>query len=685
VPQSPRPDEGVVEPGLKGATDIHLDPALSERVTVARHGSWLDEPDTIANRRTALLREIGYGIVNRRMQRAARRLDPPFRGAGLGTSEVFEIGRTTNLIVDTADGKWRRGLDAAAEEYARALRFGFTAGEVAEQVANVRTASENAAASAATRSNAALVAAALALVSDDEVPTTPQSSLERFEAFAPQITPAAVLAALKREAVPLDEPLIRFQGRTAPAGGAKALRAAWDLAVRRKPARAQAGEGGGFAYTDFGPPGTVTADVREPLLGIRTLRFANGVMLNLKRTELEQDRVQISVAIDGGELLNTRANPRATEMFGALAQGGLGKHSQDDLQSILAGRTVSGILSASGDAFVGSAVTTPRDLELQLQVLAATVSDPGYRPEGEEQYKLGIANFFARRRATPGAALNNEIGTILSNRDPRFSLGEPAEYQALSFAKLREDVSDRLAHGAIELAMVGDFDEEQAIALVAKTFGALPTRETGFGAWPEARVRAFTARRGETVVRHTGDPSQAIVRLVWPTRDDADPVEALGLELLERVMRIALTDGIRERLGKSYSPSATSALSRTYRGYGHFSVNASVNVADVAATRAALHEIVRELRAKPVSADVLARARSPLVEEYENALKRNAGWMGLAARAQSQPERLERFSRARERIAALSAADVLALAKRYLVPGQAVEIVVLPEGIDPPH
>ena len=679
-PQTARGGQGTVDPKQKAETDVFVDPALSERVTVARHGAWRDEPDTMANRRRNLLREIGYGIVNRRLQRIGRQVDPPFRGAGVGTSEVFEIGRTTNLIVDSVDGQWRRGLVAAEEEYRRALAFGFSEVEVAEQVANLRTASQNAAAASATRSNAALTGVALALVDDEQVPTTPESSLARFEAFAPSITPAAVLAALKQEALPLKDPLIRFQGRTPPAGGAEAIRAAWNAAARVKLTRGTDGANAGFAYTDFGAPGAVVEDSREPLLGIRTVRFANNVMLNLKRTELEADRVQLSLAIDGGELLDTRTNPHATEMTGVLAQGGLGKHSQDELQSILAGRTVSGSLSASGDAFASSASTTPRDLELQLQLLAAYVSDPGFRPEGEEQYKLNIANFFARLRATPGAALGNAQGAILSDNDPRFSLGQASEYQALTFAKLETDIGERLAKGAIEIALVGDIDEDQAIALVAKTIGSLSPREPAFGTWPEARTRAFTSKRDRTVIRHTGDPSQATLRLIWPTRDDADPLEALQLELLERVTRIELIDAIREALGKSYSPSATSSLSRTWTGYGTFSLSASVDVADVAATRAAMAGIVRELRAAPVPADVIDRARAPLIEEYENALKRNSGWLALADRAQSRADRIPRFSAARARLAALTAKDVQAMALRYLVPGGEVELLVLPEG-----
>ncbi|MFC4294877.1 M16 family metallopeptidase [Novosphingobium tardum] len=685
APVNPRPDEGTVDPKRKGLTDIFIDPAVSERVAVSRHGPWLDEPDSIANRRTALLREIGYGIINRRLQRLSRQASPPFRAAGFGTSEVFKIGRTTNLIVDTVDGGWKPGIEAAAKEYSRALATGFTQAEIDEQVANIRTSAQNLAAASATRSNAALTAGALALVDDEQVPTTPESSLARFEAFAPSITPAAVMAALRTEAIVLKDPLIRFQGRTPPAGGAAAIRAAWDKSARMKANVQAGGESAAFAYTDFGAPGTVVYDAREPLLGIRTIRFANNVMLNLKRTEIERDRVRVNLAVDGGEMLDTRANPHATEMTGFLTAGGLGKHSQDDLQSILAGRTVGGGLSASGDTFSTAAVTTPRDLQLELQLLAAYLTDPGYRPEGEEQFKLNIANFFAQSKATPGSALATAQGAILSAGDPRFSLGNPADYQGLSFAQLRNDIGDRLNRGAIEIGIVGDIDEEQAIALVAKTFGALPEREAKFGAWPQSRERTFTTQRGLTVVRHSGDPSQSIVRVVWPTRDDSDALETAKLELLEKVTAIELLDGIRERLGKSYSPGASASNSRVYKGYGTFTLTASVNAADVPETRSAIDAIVADLRRAPVADDVLQRARAPMIDALDNALKSNAGWMSLVDRAQTESDRIERYQQARGRLLSLTAADVQATAQRYLLAGKEVTIVVLPNGATTPQ
>jgi zinc protease len=681
----PQPDGGPVDFADGGRTDVFIDPALPERTEAARHGPWLGGLDTAARRRENLLRQIGYEIVNRRCQRISRQPSPPFRGAGFGTGDVFEAGRSTRLIVDTSDRKWREGLIAAATEYRRALKFSFTEAEIAEQLASIRTQLRNAAASADTRSHEALAHAVWELVRNRLAPTEPKTALERFEATAPEITPKAVLAALKREAIPLDDPLLRFRGRYEPQGGAEAIRAAWNEGMRARITRDEARGASKFAYTEFGTPGTVASDVTEARLGIRQIRFTNGVMLNLKHTALAKDSVLLKLSIDGGRKLDRIDAPFTSELVPYLAEGGLGAHSEDELQTILAGRTVDNEFTAEESALVATSTTTPEDLTLQLQVLAAYVTDPGYRTEGVERYRQDINRFFAQANATPGSALATNIGGIVSDADPRFSLQAPEKYRALTYDTLSAGLGDRLRSGAVEIGLVGDFDEEAAIAAVAATFGALPAREPSFRDYAEQPPRRFTANRERRVVRHTGPADQALVRYSWPTRDDNDPAASLQLELLERVTRLSLSDTLREKLGKAYSPGASSRLSRYWSGFGTFDVTASVALPEVVATESAIRETIAELRKGPIDADLLLRARQPMIESLHNALKSNGSWLTLVDRAQGEPDQIDRYLEAEKRLLALTADDLLAVARRYLAPDQSLEIVVLPEGVEPPR
>ena len=677
-PRLETPDFGPIDPDLAGLTDVFLDPAMAEAISISRHGEWLGEPDTAASRRARVLRQIGYSIVNRRLQRLARQDDPPFRSARLGTDEVFEVGRTTSLDVLTNEGEWQRGLAAAQEEYRRAVEFGFTEAEVAEQVANLRQAIESNAASAATRSNRNFLTGALTLLSDGQVPTTPASALERFSQHEPEITPETVLAALQADLVPLDNPLIRFSGSEPPEGGELALRSGWTEGMAlalEAPVETAAAE---FAYTDFGAPGTVVSDTVDDRLDIRTVRFANGLMLNLKRTDLQEERVLVQLNIDGGDLLSTADNPLATALVGSLPTGGLGAHTLDELQTVLAGRQVSFNVGSADETFRMSAATTPSDLELQLQLMTAALVDPGYRSTAEAQYRSNVQSFFDRLSATPSAALSNTIGGVISNGDPRFTLQSEEDYLALNFAKLRDDISDRWQNGAMELALVGDIDEDVAVALVAQTLGTLPAREDDFGTYEDARQRGFTDNREARTVYHDGQANQAMLMMIWPTRDDNDPAASMQLNMLERVTRLIMLEVIREELGQTYSPSVGVDLSRTYPGFGTFDVSAQVDTAQVDATRDAMLSALADLRDAPVDEDVLLRARQPLLEAIDNQLDSNGGWMSLVDRAQTERDRIDRFLSASEMVEAVTVGDVQALAVQYLDPAERLEFVVLP-------
>jgi len=680
---SAQPAAGPILTEDKGRTSIYLDPSLSEHITITRRGVWRDEPDTWAARKQDLLSSIGYGIVNRRLQRMARRLDAPFRTARFGSSDIFQAGRETALNIDAVDGRWRRALVAATSEWRRTLEQGVSAAEVAEQWASIKNGADGAAERADTQSSAALTQAIFGLIRAERVPSPPKAERDWLLRQQAALTPQAVLEALKRDAERLDQPLIRFTGRRAPDGGEAALRKAWDEAVTAPLPIVLDTPPAPFAYTEFGPAGRIVEDRREPDLGIRQLRYANGLRLNLKHTDLVRHTMLLHVAIDGGQMLATKDNPLAVEMVGMMGTGALGKHSLDDLETITAGRGVTLGMGAAGEYFYSTAAPRQSDLSLQLQMMAAMIADPGYRPEGENIFRQNANTMFLRLRASPSAALGSSLGGILSDNDPRFTLQNVQAYRSLSFAKLARDIGDRLKHGAIEIGVVGDFDEAKVIAEMGKTFGALPQREPEFLPYANQRERKFTADHSLRQITHTGPKDQALVSFIWKTRDDRDPVEKQALNLLQRIMRIQLTENLRQRLGRAYSPSASSDPSRIWRDYGTFSITASVDVASVEIARKVIGETVAALRDAPPTPDLMQRARQPLLESLDNALKTNSGWMGLVARAQSQPDQIERHIHVRERLLGVTAQQVQEAARRYLAPEAGVPIVVLPDAQAP--
>ncbi len=672
-PAGPDPDIGTVDPRRPAAASVYVDPALGEAVSFTRHRPFVARPDTAANRRQAMIDGLGVDIVNRRLAKLALAEDSPMLGGGMGYSRNLDIADSVSLSANAKDGQWQAALALIDREWRAAAAHGFTEAELAEAVANRRQGYADAVAAAATRRNTSLASGLLAVADGKSVFARPEVNRDLFETVATGLTAAAVSAAFAARQAEFGPPLIRVTAKTEVPGGSEAVLAAWRAASQTATTPPVAAAAATFAYTDFGTPGQVVSDERVADLNIRRIRFNNGVMLNIKRTDFQDDTVLVNVRVDGGSQL-APDDPLRFALGGALSLGGLGKHSVDDLRTVLAGRSVAAGWTMGLDNFGTTARTTPRDLPLQAQVLAAYVADPGWRADGLALLRAALPRIYAANDATPNAVMGRDVEAILANDNPRFATPPLDKMLALDWDGLRDASRDAYANGAVEIGVVGAVDEDAAIAAIAATFGALPQRRPDFVVNPASRVVAFAADRSLRTLIHKGQPEQAEIRLYWPARDDADLAEAMQINLLGRVLRLMLTDELRERLGKTYSPSAGSDLSRNFPGYGHLFTQSAIDYGDLAAAEAAMRSIAAELRAAPPSADLLARARTPLVEQLTNARRENGYWLPYVSRATSEAGRLDRSRGAIAAVEAATPADLFALAQRYLTDDKALVI-----------
>jgi zinc protease len=669
-----KPDIGTPDISRPRAADIFVHPAVPESVTLTWLRPWVQQPPTLDRLRRDVLEDIGAGIVQRRLSRLALGEDAPFSRAGFSDDRWFDVAEALTLSATAREGGWAAALATVENELRRARSYGFTEAEVAEQIANARTALRNAAVGAATRPSAALAGQLLGAADGRSVVMSPAERLRLFEQEQPAIDAAAVSAAFGALFDRTGAPLIRVTARAPVAGGTGAVLAAYDhaaaVAVTPPADRANAA----FAYGDVGPAGAVVSDDRIDDLGLRRVRFANQVMLTIKHTDFEEDRVRITVRIDGGSLLNTNDDPTRVALAGLMPLGGLEAHSADELRSILAGRSVATSFGAGTDSFTMSATTTAAELPLQAQLFAAMLQHPGYRPEAIALFRRVLPQQYAANDATPGAVINRDVAAILANDEARLQTPPLERMLALDWPPFRAAIGDAMAHGAIEIGIVGAVDEDAAIRAIATTFGALPQRRPTFDPHSVARQRRFASDHRTRILVHRGEADQAAVQTYWQARDDDDLAEAMRLELLGDVYGVLLTEELRERLGKSYSPSAGANLSGHFPGYGFLYASATVDYAEIGATETVMDAIAAQLRDAPVDADTLARARTPMIERLIRSRRDNGYWLGYAVRAQSEPERLDRSRRAIDEVRAATAQELQALARRYLTPERALRI-----------
>lgn len=659
-----------------------VDPAIPEIIELQRISAWEPAANTVSASRDDLLRAIAAAALSNRMNALARTADSPTLGAQAADQPLFRSARSFGLLAVAKDGQWAETLALAERELRRADTFGFTASEIAEAKANIQTALANAVAQASGRNSADIAEALIASSLQNTVPTSPAFDLAFYQAIEPSLTPEAVSAAFK-EAWQGGPTVVHVSTKQPIAGESEAIAAvlAESAAVAVTPPAEEAEVQ--WAYGEWGEPGKVVADETVADLGIRTVRFANGLQLNLKVTDFEPGKVGFRLRVGSGLAAFPPDSPGLREMLPIIASiDGFEAHSIDDLRRVLAGKAVGLGFDGEEDALIASGETTPADLRLQLELLGARLTASGWRPETQAQW-AGIAPIVAQNvRANPAQLLSVALGAVLTGNDARFGLEDPGQLAQLSIDDLRTVVEPQLKDGPLALGLVGNFNAEEAISTVAATLGALPARSERREYAGTTASASFVADRSVKVLTHTGAADQGAITVSWPGTDGRDLKDDITRDLLADVLTLRLTEKLREELGATYSPSASSYAPLAFQGFGHITAFATVPPEAMDETAAAIRAIASELAAQAPSADLLERARAPMRANYERAETQNAVWLGLIAEAQSNPSLLDRRRQRRALLDAITPADLQAAAKRYLTGEAPVEIRVVPEAAD---
>ena len=685
APPTPRVDveKGKVDLTRGPAAANFVDPDVPHVVVIDRFAPYVEHRPIIAETDRSRLVALRPAIVNRRLQRIANAEDAPIIGGRASASDFFDIQRQAQVRVQAREGEWQRALEVGEQEWRRAVEHGFTEAELAEQLANFEQRYRDAASQQETRRNRQLAEGILSTARRERIFVTPQTSYDLFLAHKPDIIAEAVSQAFA-EHFALSDPLIHVSTKQAIPDAERTIVEAWRTSAAQAVAAAEDHGGLAFAYDDFGEPSAIAEDVTLEDLNVRTIRLENNVRLNLKFTDFEKGRLRYAIRIGSGQLaLPSTKMGQASFLSSVSALGGLGEHTYDELRQILAGRRLAYGFDADEDKFTVRGSGTMDDLPLQMRLSAAYFGDPGLRSEMLTRWQAILPPYLAQLDATPQAVARAQVARLVADGNPRFGIPSEAELAGVTLEEARRLTAEQFAAAPIEISVVGDFDGNAVIAAVAETFGALPPRAATLDEWESERLARFTADRSEHVLTHAGAPDQALAMTIWPTTDDDDAQEEATMQLLAGAMRLEMLERIREELGASYSPGASSNMSHIYRDFGTFSTSVVVAPEQADEVFAVIDAIASEFREGPISGDLLERARAPLLEKIALSRRENGWWLRAIDEAQLRAGRLDRVRSYEDRIRAVTPAMLRDAARRYLDPDAALRIRILHKSLVP--
>ena len=679
APAGGEPDVGsVARRGAEAA--VALEPGAQLGLQIA----WLSPPDltpdTVARRRAEWLERLGFSVLNRRLERLARAAEPPFIAAAGFRSNQFLSAQVTTLAVTARPGEWEGALSAVEREQRRAAQFGVRQDELDREIDEVRALLKAQVAQTATRRTPALAGDIVSSLEEDRVVTSPAQDLALFEAAVKDLKAEAVSAALQK-AFAGSGPLV-FVATPSPIEGGEAavlaaLKTSQAVAVTAPAAPTQMV----WPYETFGAPSKIVEEREVTDLDTVFVRFENGVRLTVKPTKFRDDQVLVKVGIGHGLLSLPKDRQTTAWASSAIIEGGLKQISTEDMERVLASKVYGARFGIDDDAFVLSGETRPEDLAVQLQVLAAYVSEPGWRPEAFQRLKSYVATLHDQYEATDSGVFGRDLGGLLHGGDRRWTFPSREEITGAQLGQLTAQIGPSLAGGPVEVVVVGDITVEKAVEAVAATFGALPPRPPLAQPSTEARTAGFPAPGGPVALTHKGREDQAIAYIAWPTDDFfSNPQEARNISILGEVFDLRLTDELRENQGATYSPRVAYVHSQTFADWGYIAAQVEVPPALIDGFFKDALKIAADLRAAPPTADELDRAKKPRLEQMAKARHTNEYWLAELSAAQTEPRKLDAIRAQIAGTERVSAADVQAAARAYLAEDKAWKLVVRPQG-----
>ncbi len=633
---------------IKGKDAVYYyDPEISPGLSLNVMSERVLRDDTAENRKIGFIEGLGNRMLSRRLSSMAQETDAPFIAAGVSTSSGFDTQTLSSVSMSLEPEKWAEALTVVEQELRRALEYGFSQSELDEQLANSRKSSEIAVQTSPTRRTPRLAAGMLNSFYSESVITTPETSYERFIGFVDDITLDEAQAAFRGLWKNYKSPQIYMNTPLEIEDAQATMLAAYDASAAVAVEAPDTQDNAEFAYTDFGPAGKIISRSVNEEIGFETVTFENNVVLNFKTTDFQKDVISISVSLDGTTLtfpqkLRSLAGFAST----AVNAGGLGAHSNDELRSILAGKAIGTNLGFGSSVFFMSGVVVPEDLPDQLNLMMARLTDPGYRDEARARYIKSIESSLHTRETTAGGVAGRYLPQILRDGDPRFRSPEKEEFLTASLDEVREWVTPYLKTGAIEIGVVGDFDPDRLVSEMARTFGALPERAKSFTE-PDLSLRQlkFPAPTKTPIeLYHSGDETTASMGVYWPRppyNSYEDWPRSVRLGLINSMLRLRLVEILREEEGATYSPGLAGYASELYPDYAYSGVTVNAAPEDIDKLYGVIDKVTGDMRAGKFDADLLDRARKPILENFETNLESNGYWMGVIRQAVSEPEDLD--------------------------------------------
>lgn len=634
-------------------------------ISAATVKQYQEEPDSLEKRIKDMPLQIACAMLNSRLSRIAQQADSPFNGASVGSEVIFNTADAFSLSVSAAPDKWQGALSRAEQELRKAIQYGFEAHEFTEILSGIASDLTHSIETWESVPADAMASHLINAVGDKLVHTSPQEDMRVFQMAVQLIlqNPDCCRAALEQAYNAANSKLTATG--TIPADlTEESLATVFDTANKVAVEKPELRAAKSFAYDNIGEPGKIVKKDHIADIDVTTLTLSNGIKVNLKRTDYRKGALTVSAQVDGGNLKMPVVPGLNTVAGSVVGLSALEAHDLDELKRIMLGHNVDLNFGVSDTRMSYSGGTTEEDLELQCKLIVAGIMHPAYRQEAIAMIHRRLPAMYRQLTTTPQGAFTLNSAKAMYGDDPRFNVPAREQVEAITVEQVKAAMDPFFQKGAVEVTLVGDFDIDKALPIIERTFGAMPARNPEFTELtPEQRTINFRPWGQEAFFRYHTNLDKTLVVQVRPAGNGKDVKHSRRLRVLASIARAKLFDGIRAKMGETYSPSVSVSNAPDFDNAATITAASAGVKRNRKLVNDAMMEILDSVGRGEFTEDDFQCAIRPIIASSEKALRQNSFWCGALADLQSDPEKLENIRNVVDDFKSITFEEIQQLAK----------------------
>lgn len=674
-PKPKCPDFGLLE--HRGLEVFYSHEPELGKVDVSLETLWDIEPenDSIELQKRELLQHIGAMLMGYRLEQLLEKENTPFSFGRYHAGDILHRIGYGAFAAKTDGDRWKQTLALLEQTLRQALLYGFTDHEIDRAKKEILADLETRVVTETSQDSRRIARRIIRHLNSNRVYL---SAEQEQGLYAPMVRKATVddVNRAFRQLWNRNSRLISVTGDVDLRGDSSTrIKRVYEESLSAKISPREEFKKSIFPYLD--PPESISQPekiVHEDL-GLVKLVFPRGLVVNLKRTDYDNDRFLLAAHYGRGKM-GEPSPGMAMIAEGVVNGSGSGRLTKSTIDSVIAGSSVDISFRAGESFFLWSGSGLVKDFELFTQLLYTLLFDPGVRENVFTRVMNSYELMYQKMDREVEGAEALHVQPFLASYNERFGLPPWERLGKLRFKNLQAWAYSVAAPQDLEISVTGDFNTDEIVALLTHYFGSIAFN--GSEKLSPGPVTFPAGKRLELSVPTSMD--KALVIVAWPTDDFWDIGRTRRLQMLASVFRDRLRKSIREKLGASYSPRITSFGSRTYPNYGYIKTQMMVEPGRLDAVIEEILSISEELRHRGVSSDELLRAREPMLTTLAGTVKTNRYWLNSVLSLSSRhPQQMEWARTMLGDYKEVTADDLTKLAARYLDNSMAAIIRVRPE------